>query len=106
MSHSMLRRCLIVGVLAAVLTTANPAPAQARDLGAAGRVWLWLQDVWTQRLSVLWGGNGSGNPEPKKVPFQAKEGPGFDPNGAPRPASVSPPCGTCTDEGPGFDPNG
>jgi len=99
MSQTTLRRCLTVAILAAVLTTAGAAPAQARDLGTAGRAWLWLQDVWTQRLSALWDGSGGGKPESKEIPFQAKEGLGLDPNGSPRPASVSPPCGTC-------DPNG
>jgi hypothetical protein len=103
---STLRRCLTVGVLAAVLTTAGAAPAPARDLSTAGRAWLWFQDVWTQRLSALWDWDVGGRPDSRKVLFQEKEGLGLDPNGAPRPASVSPPCGTCTDEGPGLDPNG
>jgi len=106
MSYATLRRYLTVGVLAAVLSAAGAAPASARDLGTAGRTWLWLQDVWTQGVSILWpGARESGA---KVVPSWAKQGYGVDPNGAPPPppSSVTPPCGTCPDEGYGLDPNG
>jgi hypothetical protein len=108
MSQPTLRRYLTVGILAAVLTAANAAPAQARDLGTAGRAWTWLQGIWTQGVSALWDWNRTGEPGPKGVLYQEKQGPGLDPNGStdPRPAAASPACGVCTDEGPGLDPNG
>ncbi len=109
MSYTTLRRYLTVGVLAAVLSAAGAPPASARDVGTAGRAWLWLQDVWTQGVSILWHGAGAGDSGSKVVPSWAKQGYGVDPNGGtpPRPSSVTPPCGsTCPDQGPGLDPNG
>jgi hypothetical protein len=108
MSQPTLRRHLTAGVLAAILTAASASPANARDLGSAGRAWLWLQDVWTQGISILGSWHGAGEPASKRVPYQANQGYGVDPNGAttPRPSSATPPCGTCTDQGPGVDPDG
>ncbi|HYX24009.1 MAG TPA: hypothetical protein VFC23_07630 [Thermoanaerobaculia bacterium] len=109
MSYATLRRYLTVGVLAAALGAAGAAPASARDLGTAGRAWLWLQDVWTQGVSILWQGPGAGESGSKLVPSWAKQGPGVDPSGAtsPPPSSATPPCGSsCPDEGFGLDPNG
>jgi hypothetical protein len=108
MSQSTLRRYLTVGVLAAILTTASAAPAQARDLGTAGRAWLWLQDVWTQGVSALWDWSGVAGPGSKGAPRREKQGHGMGSKGlpSPRPAPPSPVCDTCADQGPGFDPNG
>jgi hypothetical protein len=109
MPLTTLRRYLIVGILAAVLTLAGAAPANARDLGPAGQAWLWLQDVWTQGASALWPWRGE-TPSPGRasglIPIIAKEGLGLDPNGAPRTNSASPVCGTCSDQGLGLNPNG
>jgi hypothetical protein len=104
MSHRSLRRHLTAGVLAAVL--AGAAPAQARDLGTAGRAWLWLQDAWTRGVSALWDRTPvavrrGGGPED-----QRKEGDGLDPNGAPKPSSAAPACASCSDQGAGLDPLG
>jgi hypothetical protein len=97
MPLTTLRRYLITGVLAAALTLAGAAPANARDLGTAGHVWLWLQDVWTQGISVLWDWRGREAPKPGQasglVLIVAKEGPGLDPNGlaaALRPITAKP----------------
>jgi hypothetical protein len=98
MPLSTLRRYLVLGVLAAALALAGAAPANARDLGTAGHAWLWLQDVWTQGISVLWDWHGREAPKPGQasglVPINAKEGYGLDPNGAaaaaPRPISTKP----------------
>ena len=110
-SLSTLRRYLAVGALAAILTTANAAPAQARDLGTAGRAWLWLQDVWTQGVSALWGWSGATKPEPKGVPHREKRGYGVGSSDSPSPGPTlaSPDCDNCTDQGDqgyGLDPNG
>src|SRR5436305_2671530 len=81
MSYATLRRYLTVGVLAAVLSAAGAAPASARDLGTAGRAWLWHQDVWTQGVTILW--HGAGQSGSKAVPSWAKQGSGLAATGAP-----------------------
>jgi hypothetical protein len=96
MSHTTLRRYLVVGVLVAVLAAAGAAPANARELNTAGSAWLWLQDLWTQGVSSLWGWHGREAPSHGRasglVPIIAKEGYGLDPNGStvPRPNSATP----------------
>ena len=101
MSHRSLRRHLTAGVLAAIL--AGAAPAHARDLGTAGRTWLWLQDAWTRGVSALW----ERTPAPARAARSSaawqKEGHGLDPNGSTSPA---PACASCGDGGLGIDPNG
>jgi hypothetical protein len=110
MPLTTLRRYLIVGVLAVVLTLAGAAPANARDLGTASHAWLWLQDIWTQGVSVLWAWHGREAPGPGRasglVPIVSKQGLGLDPNGSPQTNSVIPGCVTCSDQGLGLDPNG
>lgn len=113
MPHPTFRRYLTGGFLAAALTLAGTAPANARDLGTGDRAWVWFQDVWSQGVSVLWPWHGGQAPSPGRasglVPINAKEGLGLDPNGAlppPLPNVASPVCGTCRDQGPGLDPNG
>jgi len=103
MSHRSLRRHLTAGVLAAIL--AGAAPAHARDLGTAGRAWLWLQDAWTRGVSALW----ERTPAPARASAAwQKEGLGLDPNGSasPAPGPAAPDCTTCSDQGLGLDPNG
>jgi hypothetical protein len=107
--QSNFRRYLIAGSLAAALTMAGAAPANARDLGTAGHAWAWLQDVWTQGISALWPGHGRVAPSsgraPGSVPITAKQGLGLDPNGSPQANSAGPACTTCGDQGLGLDPN-
>jgi hypothetical protein len=83
MPLTTLRRYLIVGALAAILTMAGVSPANARDLGTAGHAWLWLQDVWTQGISVLWAWQGRDAPNPGRASgIISKQGLGLDPNGS------------------------
>lgn len=108
--QSTFRRYLIAGSLAAALTVAGAAPANARDLGTAGDAWAWLQDVWTQGFSALWAWPVREAPSPGRasglVPITAKQGLGLDPNGSPQASSASSGCTTCGDQGLGLDPNG
>jgi hypothetical protein len=103
MSYRLLRRTVTVGILAAVLLAATPA--HARDLGTAGSVWGWMQEVWGRGVSALWE-RGAG--VDREVEDQRKEGNGLDPNGGtpPRPSSVTTVCGLCINQGNGLDPNG
>ena len=110
MPLTTLRRYLVPGVLAAALTLAGAAPANARDLGTPYHAWFWLQDVWTQGVSVLWGWHAREAPSSGRtsglVPINAKEGWGLDPNGSAQTNSTSPVCGTCGDQGLSLRPNG
>lgn len=110
MPQPTFRRYLIVGFLAAALTLAGAPPVNARDLGTAGHAWIWLQDVWTQGVSVLLDWHGSKAPSPGRasglIPIIGKEGLGLDPNGSTRTNSVSLVGGTCSDLGDCINPNG
>jgi len=103
MSHRSLRRHLTAGVLAAIL--AGAAPAHARDLGTAGRAWLWLQDAWTRGVSALWDRTPVAERRGQETGWPRKEGPGLDPNGSasPSPGPAAPACASCGD---GIDPTG
>jgi len=106
--NTTFRRYLIAGALATFLTLAGAVPANARDHGTAGQAWAWLQDVWTQGFSALWGGPVRKAPPTRAsglVPITAKQGLGLDPNGSPQGSSASSGCTTC-DQGLGLDPNG
>src|SRR5687767_7421212 len=116
MSYRLLRRCITVGVLAAVLLGATPA--QARDLGTTGRAWQWLQDAWSRGVSAFWerapvpSGRGGGMADQRKEgngldpngSDQRKQGLGLDPNGSPSPAPgpAAPACSLCSDQGHGL----
>jgi hypothetical protein len=104
MSYRLLRRTVTVGVLAAVLLSATPA--HARDLGTAGSVWGWMQEVWGRGVAALW--DREVVPTRRPGENQRKEGWGLDPNGATTPRSSSTPtaCSSCSEEGDGLDPNG
>jgi hypothetical protein len=108
MTQRTVRRFAAAAALAAILFTAA-APAQARDLGAAPRAWLWLQDFWTKGVSFLWSWGATPAPAAHRDPGDLrKEGYGLDPNGSPSPSSGStaPTTGTSGDQGNGLDPNG
>ena len=55
MRQTMVRRLVMVGSLAMILSVARPGAVQARELRAPG-AWGWLQQLWTQGISALWSG--------------------------------------------------
>src|SRR5579872_1787454 len=61
MRQTMVRRLVMVASLAMILSVARPGAAQARELGGGGS-WGWLQQLWAQGISTLWGGPAA--PEP------------------------------------------
>ena len=94
MIRPTLSRLVVAGALAALLTLAGPAPAQAADLANPRHVLDWLGQLWDTGLSALWswtqtappegttapGGPGSGI-EPSSSTEPGEHGPGIDPNG-------------------------
>ena len=104
MTRMMVRRLVIVGTLAVLLSVSGTGAAQARDLRSAGSTWGWLGQVWTKGVAALWGWAEvlpSGQ-HSKSVGGLQYQGPGLDPNSP----TANPACSTCSDEGYGLDPNG
>lgn len=93
MTRRTLSRLVVAGALAALLTLAGPASAQAADLANPRQVLSWLGRLWDTGISALWssteiaptgptapGGPGSGI-EPSNSTGPGDQGPGIDPNG-------------------------
>lgn len=90
MTQRTVQRSVAVTVLSAILLLAT-APAQARDLGPAPRALLWLQDLWSKGIPVLWEWTRPAALAPYTPGDLRKEGHGTDPMGSPSP---TPPEGT------------
>jgi len=112
MRQRTLQRFVTAGALAVILFIGAAVPAQARDLGTAGRAWGWLEELWTRSVSALGIWTAAPAPTWERRPLRSihqKEGYGLDPNGSTKPATDptgEPACGSCSDEGYGLDPNG
>lgn len=96
MLRKTIRRCGMLALVMA-LALAGVAPAAAHEIGGSrigslDGVWGWLADLFG--FSTPQGSDDAGNTATMRG-IWAQEGPGFDPNGQPKP-----------NEGPGFDPNG
>jgi hypothetical protein len=107
MSQQMVRRFVTVGTLAAILFVGGAGSVQARDF-SPGNALSWLQELWAKGVPAVWGGAGTPVPvaSPRSSGIFLKEGPGVDPNGVPRPSSLTIGCTTCSDGGLRIDPNG
>ena len=100
---SKARRYAALGIFVAMASLAGANPAQAREIGTAGRVWQWMQEAWQLNALIPW--NRPAAPA-ANARITEKEGPGLDPNGKPAPPSSSSICDFCSDLGWGIDPNG
>jgi hypothetical protein len=99
MNRPTLRRYVVAGILAASMGFMGAHPAQAREIGTAGRAWQWAQKAWSVGVYTIW----SRVPVPslRASGLTEKEGPGLDPNGvlAPTPDASSA-CELCNEGGP------
>jgi hypothetical protein len=105
MNRPTLRRYAVAGILAAAMGFAGVHPAQAREIGTAGRAWQWAQKAWSLGVYTFWGRVPAPGLKPQRT--VEKEGPGLDPNGAPAPGpDAGTFCAACRDGGGSIDPNG
>jgi len=104
MRQTMVRRLVMVGSLAMILSVARPGAVQARELRGPG-AWGWLQQLWTQGISALWSGPAA--PEPVRGTRSAgalrKDGGSLGWPKTPPPDALD---SSSSDQGLGLDPNG
>lgn len=101
MRQTMVRRLVMVASLAMILSVARPGAVQARELRGGGS-WGWLQQLWAQGISSLWGGPAA--PEPARGARALQKDGGSI--GWPKTPSSPDAVTTTSDQGNGMDPNG